>query len=232
VIRSILAITVPNLSGEPGQVTEAVNPAAAANNSQRPILLAMSAPVAIAGSPSASQASRLRPDGTSYDSAQTARTQSRRSAGSSRNATPAATPAARLSLPTTPPPRSPARPAHPVTGSTAGRPARAARAPGRAADLAALAGASIAQARPPAVSRYRWRRGRPGAGSGCQHASTSPRSASRIKIGYSVPDFSPVCTASAYPCRQCDGSSHSAASTDSVWAENLDRDLTPQTLHR
>ncbi len=38
---------------------------------------------------------------------------------------------------------------------------------------------------------------RPDCGSSCQHASTSPRSASRIKIGYSVPDFNPVCFASA-----------------------------------
>ena len=46
------------------------------------------------------------------------------------------------------------------------------------------------------------------------------RSASRIRIGYSVPDFSPVCPASAYPCCQCDGWAHSAASTNSVCAEN------------
>jgi hypothetical protein len=35
---------------------------------------------------------------------------------------------------------------------------------------------------------------------------------SRIKIGYSVPDFRPVCFASAYPLRHLDGSLHRAAS--------------------
>jgi hypothetical protein len=41
-----------------------------------------------------------------------------------------------------------------------------------------------------------------------------------------VPDFSPVCLASAYPCCHCDGWSHSAASTDRVCAENSERDAT------
>ena len=59
-----------------------------------------------------------------------------------------------------------------------------------------------------------------------------PRSASRIRIGYSVPDFRPVCLASAYPCCHCDGWSPSAASTDSVCAENPGGDVTHVTLHR
>ena len=66
-----------------------------------------------------------------------------------------------------------------------------------AARSVALASAPVALASPAEVSRYRCRRGRPGVGSSCQHASTRPRSASRIKIGYSVPDFRPVCLASA-----------------------------------
>ena len=102
---SIRAITVVNLSGEPGQATRAVNAAAAANSSQRPILRAISASLAITSDPPASHASRLSPDRASYDSAQIACTQSRRPPGTSRNAAAAA---ARLSLPTTSPRRPPA----------------------------------------------------------------------------------------------------------------------------
>ena len=107
--------------------------------------------------------------------------------------------------------RDPAGPAHGTTGAATPRPRRG-LAPGRAVLAARSAAASSASARavvalasPLAVSRYRCRRGRPGAGSSCQHASTRPRSASRIKIGYSVPDFSPVSRASAYPCCHADG---------------------------
>ncbi len=94
------------------------------------------------------------------------------------------------------------------------------------------ASAALALASPAGVRRYRCRRGRPRCGSSCQHASTRPRSASRIKIGYSVPDFRPVCLASAYPCRHCDGCSHSAASIDSVCTEKSERDPTQVTLYR
>ena len=45
----------------------------------------------------------------------------------------------------------------------------------------------------------------PAPGSSCQQASTMLRSANRIRIGYSVPDFRPVCFASAYPCCHCEG---------------------------
>ncbi len=100
--RSIRAITVANRSGEPGQTTRAVNAAAAANSSQRPILRVISASLAITSNPPASHANRLNPDGAAYDSAQIACAQSRRPPGTSRNAAAAA---ARLSLPTTPPRR-------------------------------------------------------------------------------------------------------------------------------
>ena len=107
--------------------------------------------------------------------------------------------------------REQAPPVHGTAGAASPRP-RCGRLPRRAAlrpssasarsasASAASASAVVALASPSAVSRYRWRRGRPGTGSSCQHASTRPRSASRIRIGYSVPDFSPVCRASAYPC--------------------------------
>ncbi len=130
--------------------------------------------------------------------------------------------------------RRPAQPTHGTPGAATPRPLGT-RTPDRlagSAGRATAASAPVALASPAVVSRYRCRRGRPGTGSSCQHASTRPRSASRIKIGYSVPDFSPACLASAYPCRHCEGSSHNAASTDSVWAENSARDLTPVTLHR
>ena len=62
---STLAVPVANLPGEPGQVAQAIHAAAAANSSQRPILRAVSASLAITCTPPASQASRLSPDGTS-----------------------------------------------------------------------------------------------------------------------------------------------------------------------
>ena len=74
----------------------------------------------------------------------------------------------------------------PPPGCGQGRP-RTAAGPGRAA------GASkAARLAPAAVSRYRCRAGRPGR-PGSQRASSSPRSASRIKTGYSDPAFRPAC---------------------------------------
>ena len=64
---------------------------------------------------------------------------------------------------------------------------------------------------------------RPAGRPSSQRASTRPRSASLIKIGYRLPDFSPVSLAIPYPCCHSRGSAHSAASTDNVWAENSAR---------
>jgi len=50
--------------------------------------------------------------------------------------------------------------------------------------------------------------------------------ASRIKIGYGVPDFRPVCRASAYPCRHRAGCPGRAARTDSACGENSRRGFT------
>ena len=89
------------------------------------------------------------------------------------------------------------------------RPAPPGRRPGhrRSAGTGAGAGARLV-ARPPTAPR------------------SGRRSASRIRIGYNVPDASPVCLASRYPCSQEAGSASSAASTDNVWAENPERRAT------
>jgi len=103
------------------------------------------------------------------------------------------------------PRRSPAQPAHGTAGAATPRPPpRPGTRPGRPAGPQRPAPPSQWPARRQSAGT-KCRRGRPGVGSSCQHASTRPRSASRIRIGYSVPDFSPVCPASAYPCCHCDG---------------------------
>ena len=74
---------------------------------------------------------------------------------------------------------------------------RGVRRPGTVSAGTASAGTASAAARPAAVSRYRCRLGRPGTGSSSHSASSSPRSASRIRMGYRLPDFSPVSLATA-----------------------------------
>ena len=156
-----------------------------------PVLRASRASRAIIRTPPARQASRRQPGGTSCASAQSASAQSRRSAGSSRAQ---ARPSQLIA------PRARPRPAR--LAASRPEPALAARS---GCCAAWAASARVALASPSAVSRYRCRRGRPGCGSSCQQASTSPRSASRIRIGYRVPDFRPVVVASAYPCCHCEG---------------------------
>ena len=121
VTTSILAIAVANLPGGPGQFARVASAAATANSSQRPILRAISASLAITRTPPARQASRLNPDGTSYASAQIASAQSRRPAGTSRSAPRPAAAAARLSQIAPPPGLSPltAPPVSPHCGPSA-----------------------------------------------------------------------------------------------------------------
>ena len=203
VITSIRAIAVANLSAEPGQASPGrqrrrhreQQPAADPARHQRLPWLSPH-PAGPPGQPPAARTAprplRPRPPRPSR-AARPAPATARR----------AAAVAARLSLSLNPPPPGSACSWH--TGSPlAARPRRRAR-PRRPA-LAARLAAPTRRPAPPsrwparrAVSRYRCRRGRPGAGSSCQHASTSPRSASRIKIGYSVPDFSPVCLGQRIP---------------------------------
>jgi hypothetical protein len=52
---------------------------------------------------------------------------------------------------------------------------------------------SAARVRPGPVSRYRCRGGRPAGASVSQEVSSRPRSASRIRIGYTEPALSPSC---------------------------------------
>src|SRR5215472_8275380 len=62
----------------------------------------------------------------------------------------------------------------------------------RRSDREAVLPSSLAQRRPAAVKRYMWRGGRPGSGDSCHRVSSNSASASRIRIGYKVPDLRPV----------------------------------------
>ncbi len=92
------------LAVEPGQAAQAATAAAAANSIARPIRRGSSASRASIQTPPARQASRARPGGISWASAQTAAAQSRRPAGSSRAAPCLAAAAIRFSLFMGPPP--------------------------------------------------------------------------------------------------------------------------------
>ena len=167
----------------PGQPTHTRAAAPAANASTRMTRIKTSR--ATSHSPPPSHATRPAPAGTSPASASRASAQSRRAAGSSpaeRPSSPASTLVNRSITPPLPPPGAcPPGPPRPRAGCFSG---------------ACSASAARAAASPSELSRYRCRRGRPAGCPSSQHASTRPRSASRIKIGYSVPDRSPVCLAS------------------------------------
>ena len=208
VTTSTRATAVAMLPAGPGQAAQVTHAAAAANASDRPARRTSSASRATSRIPPA-----RRPAGS-------ARAAPRPPRPTAPRPSPAARPGPALAAP---------RPAQPVHG-TRGRPATPrplrALAPARPAGPAGRGGQRPRRGgQPTAVSRYS------AAGAGPAPARLparldQPRSASRIRIGYSVPDFSPVCPASAYPCCHCDGWAHSAASTDSVCAENAN--VTPR----
>ena len=105
-ITSARSAGAARLADEPGHAAQAANATATAN-SRPPILRTITASLAISRTPPALQASRRSPGGTSGASAQTASTQSRRPAGTSRTAPHRTAAPTRLSLLTGAPPAPP-----------------------------------------------------------------------------------------------------------------------------
>jgi hypothetical protein len=175
---------VAEFDDAPGQPIQTNPTAPAANTSARMTQRTVTTSRATSHSPPQSQATRAGPAGTSPISASTASAHSRRAAGSSlaeRPSSPASTPVDRSITCPLPPP-APTRPAR--DGRTAVvQPCLFGQ---RRPDRGQAVGAEPAEVPP-------WA---PGWLPVPQHASTRPRSASRIRIGYNVPDRSLVSVAS------------------------------------